>query len=91
MLDEIIRSVSVGYQVYAFEEKTGAEGAIPTRTATDWEPYEVSMVPMPADIGAKVRDGDKGLANPCLLTCVTAAGRLDADRLRRLRAVRAHL
>jgi hypothetical protein len=31
----------------------------PVRTAVDWEPYEISMVPMPADTGARVRTGDK--------------------------------
>lgn len=76
----IIRSVSVGYRVYAFEETT-ADGKIPTRTAVDWEPFELSMVPMPADMGAKVRDGDKTLMNRCL---VTRAGLVltDADRRR---------
>jgi hypothetical protein len=27
--------------------------SIPVRTATDWEPFEISMVPMPADAGAQ--------------------------------------
>lgn len=83
----IIRSVSMGYRVYAFEETIGTDGtgAIPTRTATDWEPYELSMVPMPADIGAKVRDGDKGNTNPCVIVTRASSARLDADRLRRFR------
>jgi hypothetical protein len=80
----IIRSVSVGYRVYAFEEKTGTDGTIPTRTATDWEPYEISMVPMPADVGAKARDGDKSNMNACVITRAIV-GLPDADRLRRFR------
>jgi hypothetical protein len=57
--DKIIRNVSVGYIVHKFEETTGEDGSIPVRTAIDWEPYEISMVPMPADAGAQTRSGKK--------------------------------
>jgi len=53
--DGIIRSVSVGYRVYQFEETDGKDNALPVRKATDWEPFEISMVPIPADAGAAVR------------------------------------
>lgn len=65
--DGIISSVSVGYRVYKYEEKAtpsaapqGARAdATPTYTATDWEPYEISMVSIPADYKAGARaDGD---------------------------------
>jgi hypothetical protein len=64
--DRIVRNVSVGYIVHAYEETPGKNGAPKTRLATDWEPYEISMVPMPADIGAQTR-GDKpaGELHPC--------------------------
>lgn len=58
VVDGIIQNVSVGYRVHKFEEETG-KNEIPVRTATDWEPYEVSMVPMPADAGAKVREDEQ--------------------------------
>lgn len=77
--DGILRSVSVGYRVHKFEEQTGKDGAIPTRTATDWEPYEVSMVPMPADFGAKVRNGDKSDTNPCVITRTTEEAAMADD------------
>lgn len=83
--DGIVRSVSVGYRVYKFQEDSPKDGGVATRTAIDWEPFEVSMVPMPADAGARVRQGDKSGTNPCVIvTSVT-----DADRLRRLRLARA--
>lgn len=71
--DGTLRNVSVGYRVYAFEEVTPKGNALPIRTATDWEPFEISMVPMPADAGAQVRDGKpvEG-ANPCTVTVRTA-------------------
>jgi hypothetical protein len=81
VLDGIVRSVSVGYRVYKFVEDTPKDGGTPTRTAIDWEPYEVSMVPMPADTGAKVRNGDKTGTNPCVIERQSD----DADRNRRLR------
>lgn len=83
--DGIITAVSVGYRVYKFQEDAPKDGAGPvTRTAIDWEPFEVSMVPMPADIGAKVRAGDKSLTNPCVIVCDNSPVG-DADRLRRFR------
>lgn len=83
--DGIIGAVSVGYRVYKFEEDS-KNSEIPTRTAVDWEPFEISMVPMPADAGAKVRSGDKTDTNACL---ILRAGLDDADRLRRLRLAHA--
>lgn len=66
--DRIIRNVSVGYMVYVYEEVNEA-GKLPVRTAIDWEPYEVSLVPMPADPGAQTRDGKPEKptlrTNPC--------------------------
>lgn len=64
--DGIIKDVSIGYRVYKFEETAGRnENELPMRRAIDWEPFEVSMVPIPADAGAKVRGGQSSDANPC--------------------------
>jgi HK97 family phage prohead protease len=83
--DKVIRSVSIGYRVYKFEEDAPKDGGIPTRTATDWEPYEVSMVAMPADPGAKVRADQKFDT----YSCVIVTRYSDADRARRLRLAQA--
>lgn len=64
--DEIIRSVSLGYDPDEYEEtkpkdrKDGGTRSLLTPTA--WEPYEVSFVQMPADAGAVVRS-DSPAAN----------------------------
>lgn len=64
--DGIISKVSVGYRVYKSEETDGQDNALPVRKAVDWEPFEVSMVPIPADAGATVRDGKPpDDTNPC--------------------------
>lgn len=64
--DEIVTNVSIGYRIYKFEEVLSKDG-IPTRTAIDWEPFEISMVPMPADVGARVRAEDRTDLNPCVV------------------------
>lgn len=47
--------ISVGYRIHAYEKTEGDENALPTYTATRWEPLEVSAVPVPADPGAYAR------------------------------------
>lgn len=64
--DKVLRNVSIGYRVHRFEETPSKDGQIPTRTAVDWEPYEVSLVPMGADAGAQVRQGAVA-PNPCVI------------------------
>jgi hypothetical protein len=69
--DGILRNVSVGYRVHKYEQAEGGEdGKIPTRLAIDWEPYEISAVPIGADAGAQVRaeDKDRIATNPCVIT-----------------------
>lgn len=63
--DGIIRNVSVGYRVHRFEQQNKEQNELPVRLATDWEPYEISMVPMGADAGARVRASKDVDTNPC--------------------------
>jgi hypothetical protein len=83
--DGILRNISVGYLVRKYEQESDKDGKPVSRTATDWEPFELSLVPMPADAGARVRSGDKSLANQCVIV----NGFDDADRFRALRLARA--
>jgi len=88
VLDKIIRNVSVGYRVHRFEQQEKPKDGLPVRLAVDWEPYEISMVPMGADAGAHVRKSSTSVeTNPCALTASGAptARVTDADRARRLR------
>jgi hypothetical protein len=58
--DGVIRNVSVGYKIHAMkEEKKRKDDEIPTFTAIDWEPLEVSFVTIPADASAQARGEDK--------------------------------
>lgn len=64
IVDGIVRNVSVGYRVHRLEKVEDGEGKVPVMRATDWEPYEISLVPMGADAGAGVRS-EGAETNPC--------------------------
>ena len=69
--------MSVGYRVHEYNEKTGKDGALPIRTAVDWEPYEISVVPMGADPGAQLRAEDTAERNECVIT--RSGGTMDPE------------
>jgi HK97 family phage major capsid protein len=56
VLDGILDTVSVGYRVNMYRD-TGKKGekGYPIYRAVDWEPMEISLAPVPADPGARVR------------------------------------
>lgn len=60
----IIRNVSVGYQVRKFEI-IQEEGKLDLYRAVDWTPLEISLVPVPADAGATVREREHQRLFPC--------------------------
>lgn len=54
--------ISVGYKIHKFEKSEGDENSLPILRAVDWEPTELSVVPIPADAGAHSRaDGNEEL------------------------------
>ncbi|MES2909878.1 MAG: prohead protease/major capsid protein fusion protein [Pseudomonadota bacterium] len=56
--DRVIRNVSVGYVRHRVEMVAPAEeGGVWIYRVIDWEPYEVSLVPIPADMDSQVRSG----------------------------------
>lgn len=50
-----LRSISVGYQVRKWDKTQRDDDGTQIRRATDWEPYELSIVAIPADAGAQIR------------------------------------
>lgn len=52
-------NISVGYKVWEYNRKDGEDNELPTLTAIDWEPMEISAVPVPADAGAHSRSDEK--------------------------------
>lgn len=52
--------ISVGYKIHRYEKTEGADGQLPVLRAIDWEPLELSAVPIPADAGATSRSEPDG-------------------------------
>ncbi len=61
----ILRNVSVGYRVHKMEKVEDGESKVPVYRAVDWEPHELSMVPIGADAGAGTRAQPNDF-NPCV-------------------------
>jgi phage head maturation protease len=74
--DGVIRNVSVGYLVHHANRVDGGRGEVDKLYVTDWEPVEVSAVPIPADPGAQIRS----------LRSSAATGRIAAIRQKAARA-----
>ena len=77
VVDKIIGNVSVGYTVYQYDRIPPEQPGQPwTYLAIDWEPTEVSLVPIGADADAGVRSDDpnqrpkmpEGRMHPCKFT-----------------------
>ncbi len=52
--DGIRKCVSVGYRIHRMKLEESDDEGTDTYRATDWEPYEVSLVSMPADVNVGV-------------------------------------
>jgi hypothetical protein len=58
---KILRNVSMGVRIHKMKETSTAEDKIKSYLATDWEPFEISIVPIGADPGAHLElAGDTG-------------------------------
>lgn len=79
--DGIIRNVSVGYVVRKYERaKASKPGEMDTLRAIDWEPNEVSFVPVNADRTAQVRGEQKDEGGFTAVEYVTINSQPNATR-----------
>lgn len=51
----ILRNISVGYAIHKIEVSKNPKDELDVYRAIDWEPYEISLVTVPADATAQVR------------------------------------
>jgi hypothetical protein len=63
--DGTLRSVSVGYRVHRYEPIADPIAGTVHR-AVDWEPYEISVVPLPVDPAAAVRGAGDAVPVPAI-------------------------
>lgn len=61
----ILSNISVGYRVHKMVKIEDGEDKVPVYRAEDWEPYELSVVPIGADAGAGTR-AEQNDFNPCV-------------------------
>lgn len=59
----VLRNVSVGYWVHRYDT-VEQDGERTLKIATDWEPLEISAVPIPADPGSQIRSAGAGRLAP---------------------------
>jgi len=64
--DGIIRNISAGYRVYAYQVEGADENQIPILRAVDWEPTEISLATVPADPDSRTRS-DKSVENQVII------------------------
>lgn len=55
----ILRNISVGFVIHRNEESDEKRDGLTVFNATKWEPYELSLVPIPADAGAQIRSAEE--------------------------------
>lgn len=72
----IIRNVSVGYYIHRVEIEERS-GGVPIFRVVDWEPMEISLVPVGADAAAGVRSNDTQVA--CQVKRLRAAHNEEQD------------
>jgi hypothetical protein len=58
-----LRNVSVGYLTFKMRQVETKDAKVPTFRAIDWEPFEISLLPIGADAGAVTRSA--GGMSPC--------------------------
>ncbi len=76
--DGVVRNISAGYRIHAIE-RIEKDGKVPLVRVTDWEPHEISAVPIGADPGAQIRAADD---LPVFACAITRRPSFDALRMR---------
>ncbi|HEV7434347.1 MAG TPA: HK97 family phage prohead protease [Pseudorhizobium sp.] len=77
--DGIVRNVSVGYMSHKVERTQSDDGQDDVWRVIDWEPFEISAVPIPADHGAQVRGQSEEAGNIEFVDAPPGIGDLDAE------------
>lgn len=77
VVDKVVKNVSIGYRVTRFEQLEETRDGFPVYLATRWQPFEVSLVPMGADLNARIRSSKDIPTNPCV---IVRSGLTNRDR-----------
>lgn len=64
IIEGTVSNVSVGYRIHAVEKKE-RDGQVALHRVIDWEPWEISAVPVPADAGSQIRSNTEDALYSC--------------------------
>lgn len=78
--DKIVTKLSMGVEILEIEEMARKEGAPLIKLATKWRPFELSLVPVPADFGTAILRAETSRPAP--------AGAVLGARLREVEVLR---
>lgn len=79
----IVRGISIGYNVYQYEEVRTGDDQLPTFRAVLWEPTEISTAPIQADTASTVRSADKQPTHEILIRTAVGAENLNPNTMKR--------
>lgn len=82
LVQGVLGYVSVGYRVHKYEKVEGGDGEFPVYRAIDWEPFEVSVVPLAADAGAVFRSEPLTEEPPAMTATNTTDPNVTSERER---------
>ena len=89
--DGNINNVSVGYRIHKVEKTEGLEGDPALWRVIDWEPFEISAVPIPADAGSQFRSEGGEAGKPALDAFPFVLIEPDAQARRSAQPIRARM
>ncbi len=81
----VICNVSVGYWVHKVVKTEGDRGTVDRWDVVDWEPLEISAVPIPADPGSQIRSeqqGEQPKTRSCVVVTKTSKGKRMASKVK---------
>jgi Caudovirus prohead serine protease len=76
----ILRNISVGYSIRKLEKQEEMQDGMNVYRAVDWQPAEISIVAIPADIGAQIRDFNNERNNVMITEKETKKDAVEADK-----------
>lgn len=86
----VIRNISVGYRNHKIEKTEPGDDGVSLWRVVDWEPLEISAVPVPADAGSLIRKEPTGKDALRLAPCEFLGGIDDAEAARLRMNMRAY-
>ena len=80
--DRVVTKFSMGVNILASVEQRDKEGKLVLKTATKWQPFEISLAPIPADFGTTTLSAEPPAARGAAAVLAVASRLREAEILR---------